>query len=81
MAMWLGYFVYLFLRLKERKRMELWEVAIHLFIISYYGTLILIGNIENYGFRMLIPAVNFVLLFSFLAFDRITDEITARKAL
>lgn len=74
MLMWLGYFTYLFLRIKNRTRMQLWEIATHLYILCHYGSLILFGQIENYGFRMLLPGINFVLLFSFLAWDMLRQK-------
>ncbi len=70
MIMWIGYFIYLFLRINDRKRPEIWEVAVHLFIWCYYLTL-MTTNIHNYGFRMICPVTSFVLLFAFMALDRI----------
>lgn len=75
--MWIGYFTYLFLRIKNREKFEIWETAMHLYIFSYYGSLILSTNIHNYGFRMLIPAIFFVLVFAFMAFDRLWSGIIA----
>jgi len=69
--MWAGYFVYVFMRVKKRERFETWETASHLFIFCFYGSLVVSGPIVNYGFRMLIPALPFVLVFSFLAIDRL----------
>ena len=69
--MWLGYFVYLFMRWRERERFEMWEIAVNVYILSYYGLLVLISQLQNYGFRIVIPAVPFVLLLSFKALDKI----------
>lgn len=71
--MWIGYAVYWFLRIRSREKYELWEVALHLYIFCYYGTLIMTTAIHNYGFRMLLPAIPFVLVFPFLALDRLYD--------
>ncbi|MFA4981997.1 MAG: glycosyltransferase family 39 protein [Candidatus Omnitrophota bacterium] len=71
LAMWAGYFLYLFFRIKDRARPEMWEAATHLFIICYYGTVIMSAPIHNYGFRMLIPVIFYVLVFAFLALDRL----------
>ncbi len=71
--MWIAYFIYLFLRKLENKKMEMWEVTVHLYIVCYYFTAIITTPINNYGYRVLTPVVNFVLLFSFLALDRLLD--------
>lgn len=76
-VMWIGYAVYLFLRIRSRERYEMWEVATHLYIFCYYGSLIMTTSIHNYGFRMLLPAIPFVLVFPFLALDRL--YILSRK--
>lgn len=69
--MWLGYFAYFFFHFKDRQRFKMWEIAVHLYLFTYYGSLIASTDIHNYGFRMLIPATNFVLVFFFLAWDRV----------
>lgn len=71
MVMWAGYFTYIFLRIRDRMRLEIWEIAVHLYIICYYASLIMSTTVHNYGFRMLIPVTNFVLIFSFMALDRL----------
>ncbi len=72
--MWIGYFVYLILRVRKRERFDTWETAMHCFIFTFYASLILSGPVESYGFRMLIPGLNFVLAFSFMALDRISSK-------
>jgi hypothetical protein len=79
--MWIGYFAYLFLRLRERGRWEMWEVAVHLYILCYYGSLIMTTYIHNYGFRMLVPGLFFVLVFAFMALDRLRISIWMTKRL
>lgn len=69
--MWAGYFVYLLLRIRMNLKFEIWEIASHLFIISYIGLMILIAPIYMYGFRMLIPVTFIILPFSFMAWDRL----------
>lgn len=69
--MWTGYFTYLFLHIKNHEKWELWEIAVHLYIVFYYGTLIMTAPIHNYGFRMLLPGLFFVLTFAFMALDRL----------
>lgn len=72
--MWVGYFTYLFLCIKKKKRAQLWEIPVHIYIFSNYFTLIVLGQVENYGFRMLIPGINSVLVFSFLAWDMLSQN-------
>jgi hypothetical protein len=71
MIMWAGYFIYLFLRTRNHEKWELWEVSAHLYILCYYGSLIMTTTVHNYGFRMLIPGIFFVLVFAFMALDRL----------
>lgn len=69
--MWLGYFTYLFFLVRNKTKTTLHEKAVHLFIFSYFASLILVGQVENYGFRMLIPGNFFVLSFAFIALDKL----------
>jgi len=69
--MWLGYFTYLFFLFRVNTKTGLWEKATHLFIFCYFSSLILVGQVGNYGFRMLVPGNFFVLPFSFLALEKI----------
>jgi 4-amino-4-deoxy-L-arabinose transferase-like glycosyltransferase len=75
MIMWAGYFMYLFLQVKDRRKYELDEAAVHLYIFCYYTSLIITAPIHNYGFRMLIPGLFFVLPFAFMMMDRLWSEI------
>ncbi|MCX5677995.1 MAG: glycosyltransferase family 39 protein [Candidatus Omnitrophica bacterium] len=75
MAMWAGYFTYLFLHIRNREKWEIWEVSVHLYIFCYYGSLVLTTTVHNYGFRMLIPAIFFVLVFAFMALDRLLSAV------
>ena len=69
--MWIGYFVYLFFRLRENKWFKIWEVTSHLYIFCYFSLLIFIPpQLGSYGFRLLIPAIYFVLPFAFMALDK-----------
>lgn len=70
--MWIGYFIYIIIRLKESRKLEVWEITTHLYIICYYILLILIApRIGSYGFRLLVPAIFIVLPFSLMTFDKI----------
>jgi hypothetical protein len=77
--MWLGYALYIFLRVRGRYRLELWEFAVHLYIFCYYASLIFSGPIHNYGFRMLIPAVFYVLALAFMGLGRLVSLIGREK--
>lgn len=67
--MWAGYFLYLFFRIRSRERPRLWEIAVNLYIATYYGSVIMNASVHNYGFRMLIPALFFVLVPAFISVD------------
>ncbi|MDD5496202.1 MAG: glycosyltransferase family 39 protein [Candidatus Omnitrophica bacterium] len=77
--MWVGYFTYLFLRIKNRKKWGMWEVAVHLYILCYYASLIMSASIHNYGFRMLLPVIFFVLPFAFMALDMLWSGIISYR--
>ncbi|MFH1868346.1 MAG: glycosyltransferase family 39 protein, partial [Candidatus Omnitrophota bacterium] len=80
MIAWAGYFAYLFMHVRNRKRWEMWELALNLYIVCYYGTLVMTTYVHNYGFRMLIPGIFFVLVFAFVALDKLlTPTIPACK--
>ncbi len=74
--MWLGYFTYLFLNFRNKAKTSLGEKSAHLFIFCYFSSVILVGQIENYGFRMLIPGNFFVLPFGVMG---ITKAFTLLK--
>lgn len=84
-VMWIGYFIYLFSRIKAKKNFKMWEITSHLFILSYYGLLILItdeGHVSSYGFRYFIPATFIVLPFSFITADKLfLKYLTTNKKL
>ncbi len=48
-----------------RRRVAFPDLVILIVIVLYLGPLLLVAHIHNYGYRMLAPAVPFVLLFSF----------------
>jgi hypothetical protein len=68
--MWFGYLAHLFFLIHDKTKITLHEKTVHLFIFTYFVSLILIGQIENYGFRMLLPGNFFVLSFAFVTIDR-----------
>ncbi len=78
--MWLGYFTYLFLLVRNKTKTTLNEKAVHLFIFTYFASLILVGQVENYGFRMLIPGNFFVLSFAFIALDRLLPLLKKKNS-
>lgn len=70
--MWIGYFIYIFFRIREKRNFEIWEITAHLFIFCYYILLLLIApKLGSYGFRLLVPAIFIILPFSFMALDKI----------
>lgn len=71
MVMWFGYFTYIFLFFKRKWKLSLPEITANLYILTYLGSLVIAAQVHNYGFRMLIPATGFVLVFPFLAFDKL----------
>lgn len=79
--MWLGYFTYLFFLFRNKIKTTLHEKATHIFILTYFASLVLVGQIENYGFRMLIPGNFFVLAFAFLAFDKLLPLLKKKSVL
>lgn len=78
--MWLGYFTYLFFLFLSKTKIELLEKAVHLFIFTYFASLVLVGQVENYGFRMLIPGNFFVLSFAFIALDRLLPLLKKKNS-
>ncbi|MBA3705570.1 MAG: hypothetical protein H0W84_06620, partial [Bacteroidetes bacterium] len=72
--MWIGYFIYLALRIKDSKKFELWEITAHIFIFCFYLVLFLLAPLGTYGFRLFLPVIFIVLPFSFIAFDKLKDK-------
>lgn len=69
--MWIGFFTYLYFRLRSKQKFDIWEVTLLLFILIYFGVLLLIAQVDSYGFRLIIPITFVVLPFSFMAVDRL----------
>jgi hypothetical protein len=74
MMMWLGYFIYLFYRIKFIRKLAFWEVGSQLFIFSYYGLSIVFVQVNSYGYRAFIPVTFVVLAFSFMSIDFLTGK-------
>ena len=73
--MWTGYFIYLVLRMKDKKKFELWEVTTHLFIFCYYVVLFLFSpQLGSYGIRFFLPVLFIILPFSFMAIDKLNNK-------
>ncbi len=72
--MWVGYFIYLFFLLINKLKLNSFLVSVHLYIILFFGVLILIAPIEAYGFRLLIPGIFFVLGYAFIGFNSLYNN-------
>ncbi|MBF0361099.1 MAG: glycosyltransferase family 39 protein [Oligoflexia bacterium] len=72
MVMWIAYFAFLIWKFKYREKTPLWEMAFHSYIVSYYALMFIFGNVGNYGFRLLIHSVQYLLPFSFLLLDKVS---------
>ena len=69
--MWLGYFIYMFFRIKSKNKIQFWELIIQLFIIFYYGLSIIFVQIDSYGFRAFLPANFIILAFSIIGIEKL----------
>jgi 4-amino-4-deoxy-L-arabinose transferase-like glycosyltransferase len=68
--MWIFYFGYLFMKWRSKEKTEFNGIILHLLIVSYFGSLIFMAPVINsYGFRLVLPAILFVLPFGFLAVE------------
>jgi hypothetical protein len=59
--MWAGVLVFLWRAVKQR-HLEFWEAFALTFILVYLGPLIAVGQISNYGVRMIVPVIPMLLL-------------------
>lgn len=83
MLMWTGYFIYLFIKRDDLKKLRLpaREIFVHLFILTYCASTIIFVTVDSYGFRSFIP-VNFLILpFSFMAIDHVATFKSRQKNL
>lgn len=71
---WVGFFIYLFRKGKSKIQFEHWEYSTLLFIICYYGVLLLIAEVQSYGFRYIVPVILFVIPFCFIALDKLKSK-------
>ena len=67
--MWIGALVYA-LRLLRRRRVEFWEGFAFTFLLMYLAPLIAVGDVHNYGVRMVLPVVPVLLLLAVSALNR-----------
>jgi hypothetical protein len=74
---WVMYIVYFYnyIKFKIINDFNIWEVAMNLYVFSFFGILILLTQIQVYGFRFLLPGL-FILIG--LAF-RIGNPITSKQ--
>ena len=63
LLMWAGVFLFLASAMRGR-RLEFWEAAALVFVVSYLGPTIAVAQLANYGFRMIVPVVPAALLLS-----------------
>jgi 4-amino-4-deoxy-L-arabinose transferase-like glycosyltransferase len=71
--LFLAYFYYLFLRLRERRNSEAWEGIAHVFILTNFFLLTFVINttlLSTYGFRYNLPMILITLPFAFMVFER-----------
>jgi len=71
MIMWLGYFIYIFSVIKRIVKERSFEIFIHVFIFMFYLIIVLIAPITDYGFRIIIPSLFFVLGFSIIGYKKL----------
>jgi len=67
--MWAGYFLYMSACFKNAVKNA--EAILHLFIVFFYLTLILIAPIQVYGFRIFLPCLFLVLGFAVMGFEKV----------
>lgn len=71
MVMWALYFVYIIR--KVRRGFEPWEIPVHLFIWMYMAT-ILTTDVDNYGFRLILPVLFFVVVFAVKSCEAVNEK-------
>ncbi len=69
--MWAGYFIYIISYFKKTVPAKHSESFMHLFILIFYGTLILIAPIQIYGFRIFLPCLFLVLGLALMGFETV----------
>lgn len=66
LVLWLGLFTYVFKCYLSKKNtiVQYSEKILVLFILSFFSTILLLTPVESYGFRMVLPGLFYVLIFS-----------------
>lgn len=76
-----GFVIFLYFFLRKRIKMDVFQKCVLLFCFLFFGTLIGVGEIQNYGFRLIIPVICWVLPFSFLGFQYLWHRFKKEKVL
>lgn len=71
LILWYCYFIFMILQYIKKIKNDRIQLVIHLFVFSFFGTLVFVAPIEHYGFRILIPGIFFVLVSIFLTYDKL----------
>jgi hypothetical protein len=75
LLMWVFYSIYLVLKWRSKEKMPFEEIIVHLLIFSYFGSLVLVAPVINsYGYRLLLPAVLYLLPFGIMAIETIRHK-------
>ncbi len=74
LLMWAGFFAFLGIVLIRRK-IEFWQAMLVSFIILYLGPLVAVAVINNYGYRMIVPAIPALWLLAVYAGDQLVNGI------
>lgn len=76
-----GFTIFMYLFIRNRIKMDVFQKCVLLFCFLFLGTLIGVGEIQNYGFRLIIPVICWLLPFSFLGFRFIWLKFKKEKEL
>jgi hypothetical protein len=69
MILWIGAGLYASRRLIARAPMHWWDVAVMLYIVCYFGPVILVADISSYGGRMVVVALPMLLYLAVRGLD------------
>jgi hypothetical protein len=59
-----------------RRRVDFWQAVFGTFVVIYLGPLLAVAMIENYGFRMIVPAMPAALLLAVYVAEQVGHGIT-----
>ena len=80
LVIWIGFFGYLADLIRRRRRLELWELSLLLYLFFYLGPVIALGYPDNYGARMVVIAVPTVIMLAAVYADRLVRGRVAASA-